>query len=158
MATTHWMGQLLQLLLHAACRYLSSTDAWYDTNVNYGDHVVIANVTFQNCNSTAVKIRKTYWRALNVTFVNCKWLNNAAASYGGAVAMESVLDHNPVLTEFIDCVFQNNTAGKAGGAIYLYNSQPYPSSGKTYPAVQFKNTAFTSNSAGQYGAAISAGW
>lgn len=139
---------------------------WQDSAVGFGDHVIVANTTFRNCNNSAVRIRATADEYVNVTFVGCTWEGNrAVGSTGGAVRLEPDViggGHGSqiVTVSFLNCTFSNNTADRAGGAVSIRRAiQWFAASQKPdLPPVRFVDSVFSDNKGGGYGGAISVGW
>ncbi len=60
-----------------------------------------------------------YLSGSSPTIRNCRFLDNSAEQYGGAI--ECYNDCNPIITQ---CIFRNNVSGARGAGIFCVNSNP----------------------------------
>ena len=126
------------------------------------NNVILKNITFINCKSSADSGAVHCNRISNITISNCRFINNSATSNGGAINFKG--DSNAIISDctFIDnhadfggaiaigsnnatisnCNFTNNSA-QDGGAVALY-----------YNNHNIVNCYFTNNIASRQGGAI----
>ncbi len=134
-------------------------------NVKDSSHVILKNIVFANgngINGSAVNVDSSF----TVEIINCTFINNAAADFGGAIFIAA---ENPVESSKItDSNFVNNKVHN-GGAVYLH-SDKVTIKGSTFSAnfafndgagiyvagnyCNLDNSTFTDNIAGDDGSAV----